>query len=103
MPLVDPNAVCFLKRLTSLTSLNSEQYRLHFSDGTTYDADVVIGADGIKSTVRNAVVGPDEGLLAFSNRYIYRDRVSIEALKALGVKGDVYSRLQAWVGNGKVS
>lgn len=103
MPLIDSNIVSFMKRLTSITSLESDQYRLNFSDGTTYDADVVVGADGIKSTVRNAVVGPDEGRLAFSNRYIYRDRVSIAELKALGVQGDVYTRLQAWLGFGKVS
>ncbi len=33
-------------------------------DGTTYNADLVIGADGIRSTVRNAVVdprGPQQG------------------------------------------
>jgi len=102
-PLIDPNIVSFLKRLVSITHLPSGQYRLNFSDDTTYDADVVIGADGIKSTVRNSVVGTDQIRVAFSNRYIYRDRVSIEALKALGAKGNFYTRLQAWLGFGKVS
>lgn len=102
--LIDPKHVSFLKRLTAITSLESGQYRLTFSDNSTYDADVVIGADGIKSTVRNAVLGrPDEDRVAFSNRYIYRDRISIETLKGLGVEGDVFTRLQAWAGLGKVN
>lgn len=32
-------------------------YRIHFSDGTTHEANLVIGADGIKSVARDAVLG----------------------------------------------
>lgn len=33
---------------------------LHFSDGSTYEADVLIGADGINSVVREQLWGPSE-------------------------------------------
>ena len=32
-------------------------HRLHFSDGTVVEADVVVGADGVHSTVRSAIFG----------------------------------------------
>ncbi|MEV0567217.1 FAD-dependent monooxygenase [Dactylosporangium sp. NPDC050588] len=35
-----------------------------FADGTTTTADVVIGADGVRSTVRQHVAGPDEAVFA---------------------------------------
>ncbi|HKI96566.1 MAG TPA: FAD-dependent monooxygenase [Gemmatimonadales bacterium] len=36
-----------------------ERVIAHFTDGSTDDGDVLIGADGIHSTVRRAVVGPE--------------------------------------------
>ncbi|KZW00703.1 FAD/NAD(P)-binding domain-containing protein [Exidia glandulosa HHB12029] len=32
-------------------------YRIHFHDGTTHEANLVIGADGIRSVVRDSVLG----------------------------------------------
>lgn len=32
-------------------------YRVHFHDGTTHEANLVIGADGIRSVVRESVLG----------------------------------------------
>lgn len=47
----------FDKRLTTYTEVigddgRIDHYVLHFADGTTAEADVIIGADGIKSRVR---------------------------------------------------
>ena len=60
-----------------------------FADHTTYEADLVIGADGIKSVLRNAVVS--DGHLVFSNTYAYRGLIPIDALKFAGLKADVQS------------
>jgi 2-polyprenyl-6-methoxyphenol hydroxylase-like FAD-dependent oxidoreductase len=42
---------------------------LHFADGSTQRADLIVGADGIRSTVREALVGDgeprDSGIVAF--------------------------------------
>ncbi|KJA25002.1 hypothetical protein HYPSUDRAFT_38372 [Hypholoma sublateritium FD-334 SS-4] len=99
LPLVDPNNVFFNKRVTTTSLLPSGQHRIFFSDGTTYDADVIVGADGIKSTVRSSVVesGP-EGRIGFSNTYAYRGVMPVDALKAAGVKVAVEARPLLWIG-----
>jgi salicylate hydroxylase len=74
---------------------------LHFADNTTYEADLVIGADGIRSTTRNAVVGG--GHLSFSNTYAYRGLIPIDTLKTAGLKTEVEYRPHCWVGLGSVS
>jgi salicylate hydroxylase/6-hydroxynicotinate 3-monooxygenase len=44
--------------------------RLSFSDGTTADADAVIGADGVHSTVRTALLGAERP--TYTGRVAYR-------------------------------
>ncbi|KJA25142.1 hypothetical protein HYPSUDRAFT_200039 [Hypholoma sublateritium FD-334 SS-4] len=105
VPLIDPDTVSFSKHLTSITQLESGQYCLAFADGTTHNADLVIGADGIRSIVRDAVVDvadPNKDRLVFANRYIYRGMISVEALKAVGVTQDISSQPLAWLGFGKM-
>ncbi|MET7418458.1 FAD-dependent monooxygenase [Dactylosporangium sp. NPDC005555] len=41
-----------------------DEVGLTFADGTSVHADVVIGADGVRSTVRQHVAGPDEAVFA---------------------------------------
>lgn len=43
----------FNKRCISVTpsTVNASRTVLHFTDGTTHETDVVIGADGIKSVI----------------------------------------------------
>ena len=47
------------KRIENLIEKPSGAYTLSFQDGTTTEADAVIGADGIKSTVRQILLGKD--------------------------------------------
>ncbi|MEV6925309.1 FAD-dependent monooxygenase [Dactylosporangium sp. NPDC051485] len=46
---------------TTVSSIDQDAHRVRIglSDGTTEDADVLIGADGVHSTTRTAVFGPD--------------------------------------------
>ena len=61
------------QRCTGLDSVggdgDGERHRLHFDDGSTAVADVVVGADGIHSMVRAALTEPApatySGLCAF--------------------------------------
>jgi salicylate hydroxylase len=50
-------------------ALRSGRPRLSFADGSTVDADIVIGADGMHSVVRASITGPsplqDSGMCAF--------------------------------------
>lgn len=54
---LEPDTVIFGKRLQTIEN-QQERPRLTFSDGDTVDVDLVIGADGINSKVRDWVVGP---------------------------------------------
>lgn len=87
---VPPNITHFNKRCTSISTSITGRPVVTFTDGTTYEADIVIGADGIKSVVRGAVVGDAPGKqAAFSNTVAYRGLVPIATLKAAGVKTDL--------------
>lgn len=55
--------------------------RLDFADGTSADADFVIGADGIHSRVRESLFGADE--LRFTGRVAYRGVVRADRCERL--------------------
>ena len=63
---MDPQRTHFNKRCTSVTHspANPERLLVHFQDGTTHETDIVLGADGIKSVVRDFVTGAGTGTLA---------------------------------------
>jgi len=99
---VDPKTAHFNKRCTSVESSpeNPSRSIIHFADGTSYEADVVIGADGIKSVVRNTVTGDERNRVAFSNTVCYRGLIPMEAVKTAEVKHD-FRRPVCFVGRGK--
>lgn len=55
---VEPGAIALGKRLVDLTE-RSGGMLLSFEDGSTAGADIVIGADGINSRVREILLGPE--------------------------------------------
>lgn len=78
---------------------------IHFEDGTTYEADVVLGADGVKSAVRRAVVGEDapQPTVAYGNTYCYRGLVPTNKLVSAGVKTELTKRPVCFLGKDKVN
>jgi len=100
MPLLDSHVTKFNKRCVSVGHTPSGRQVMHFADKTTYEADLVIGADGIKSITRNAVVSDNR--LGFSNTYAYRGLIPMDVLKLAGVNIEVQSRPHCWVGPGNV-
>ncbi|KAI6047846.1 hypothetical protein EDC04DRAFT_2620157 [Pisolithus marmoratus] len=50
--LLDPAVIHFNKRCTYVSQENSPRPVMHFKDGTSFEADIVIGTDGIKSLLR---------------------------------------------------
>lgn len=56
---VSPGTIRFGKRLTGLEE-NEAFVRMAFEDGTAADAEVVIGADGVNSMVREVLLGPEQ-------------------------------------------
>jgi salicylate hydroxylase len=65
---------------------------LSFADGGTADADIVIGADGIRSAVRESLFGPDAP--RFTGHIVWRGLVPTSALP----KGFIEPDMTAWLG-----
>lgn len=103
---IDPKYAHHNKRCINISStqLNPSRSVLHFSDGTSAEADVVLICSGIKSPVRGVVTGKNPmECVSFSNTICYRALVPAEQAKAGGVKTDFADRLTCFVGQDKVS
>jgi salicylate hydroxylase len=81
------------KRCTGVTQ-TAGAATAHFEDGTAVTADLIVGADGIHSTVRTALFGPEKP--RFSGHVAYRGLAPVERLAHLGLE-----RVgTAWLGPG---
>ncbi|QEU96805.1 FAD-dependent oxidoreductase [Streptomyces kanamyceticus] len=58
---LEPGTVRWDHKLTRVEPLGDGTHRLHFADGTTVDADLVVGADGAWSRVRRQLSGATPG------------------------------------------
>lgn len=78
----------FGKRLDDITTKSDGKLVLKFLDGTTSEADVVVGCDGIKSRVRQLIVGTDHpsAYPTYTHKYAYRGLVPMD--KAVEVVGE---------------
>jgi salicylate hydroxylase len=79
-----PDGVLHLDhRCVGLTQ-HPDRVEVQFQNGATADADVVVGADGIHSTVRKAIIGPESP--RFSGHVAYRGLVPAERMAHLAVE-----------------
>ena len=88
--LVEPHRAHFGKRVVEIReSGDHDPIALRFGDGTTAEADVVIGADGIHSVVRQHILGADHPAAHafFTGAIAYRATVPIDRAKT--TLGDV--------------
>jgi salicylate hydroxylase len=77
----------FGKRLQSINEDRNGRLVMRFDDGTVAEADAIIGCDGIKSRVRQAIVGADHPSAqpVYTHKYAYRGLVPMEdACAAVG-------------------
>ncbi|KAL4940838.1 hypothetical protein BDV06DRAFT_230098 [Aspergillus oleicola] len=77
----------FKKHLENIEEQPNGKLLLSFADGAKDEADVVIGCDGIKSRVRQILVGEDHPSArpVFTQKYAYRGLVPMEkAIDAIG-------------------
>ncbi|KAF7794420.1 hypothetical protein EIP86_005554 [Pleurotus ostreatoroseus] len=89
---IDPQLVHFHKRCTEVVQSGSK-VTIKFADGSDATADVVLGADGVKSAVRGAVLGKDaNSVLSFSNTVCYRALIPTELAQKSGVTRDYRKR-----------
>lgn len=85
-----PSPLCTFhpcKRLTSLTQSDDDGVvTLYFADDSTATADVVIGADGVRSAVRANMLSKEEQVEpTWSGVIAYRASITREQLKVNGV------------------
>lgn len=89
----------FGKRVVSVDDQGEHGVTLSFADGTTAEADAVIGCDGVKSQVRKSLLGPEHPATyaTFSGKYVYRELVPMD--KAVEKLGDEMARnAQQYIG-----
>jgi len=85
------------------TTSNGVGASVRLVDGSTVDADVVIGADGIHSAVRSAVVGPQPSRFSGGVAYralVPRDRLPDEPLEVTNRMGPGGHVVSYFVGRG---
>ena len=108
---VPPARTHFHKRCTHLTvpdddgATSTSAITLHFADGSAATADVVLGADGIKSAVRRHTTDTHgtavDPYLKFSKTVCYRALVPAAFAAAAGVALDFADRPVCFVGENK--
>jgi len=81
-------------RLTGFAD-HGDRVSLAFENGETAEVDVLVGADGIHSTVREQLLGPESP--HFTGCVAYRGLVPAERLAALGLPVEA----QVWMGPGR--
>lgn len=78
----------FGKRLTAVSRDDARgKTTLNFADGSSVEADAVIGCDGIRSICREIVLGKDNPLIrpVFTGKHAYRGLIPMDkAVEALG-------------------
>ncbi|KIY46934.1 salicylate hydroxylase [Fistulina hepatica ATCC 64428] len=96
-PLLPKESVHFNKRCVQIESIDGRRYVLHFADGTSHEADVVIGADGIKSVTREFVTErSNKENTIFTNTVAYRGLAPLEDLEKDGLRTDVTTSIGIW-------
>ena len=85
---VTPGTIEFGKRLTEVEDLGNV-VKLSFADGTIEEADIVIGADGINSKIRDTLLGPE--LPAYTQYVAHRAVFPVS-----GIKGNTHDQCCKW-------
>ncbi|KAH6609744.1 hypothetical protein Trco_003090 [Trichoderma cornu-damae] len=99
--LIPQDRIQFGKRLESIVDRgNDAKMLLRFYDGTTAEADAVIGCDGIKSRVRQIVLGPENpaAFPHYTHLAAYRGLVPMD--KATAALGRLSKEAVMYVGQG---
>ncbi|CAI7670059.1 unnamed protein product [Penicillium bialowiezense] len=86
--LLPDGCVTFQKDLIKITEANENGMAvLHFADGSTSNADVVLGCDGLRSRVRGHVLGVDHPAVcpSYTHKFAFRGVVPMDdAVEAIG-------------------
>ncbi|KAL4070731.1 hypothetical protein J3A83DRAFT_4094105 [Scleroderma citrinum] len=98
--LLDTALIHFNKRCTLVSQENGSRPVIHFRDGTTFETDVVIGTDGLKSAVRQAVTGRNQGVV-FTKVVTYRTLLPFSDVGRVGIRTNLADDPHCFVGTDK--
>jgi salicylate hydroxylase len=89
---VPKECASFGKHVQGLTQLDNGRMQMRFKDGSTAEADAVIGCDGVKSQIRILLLGEKNAAARaqFTGKYAYRGLIPMD--KAVGLLGDELAR-----------
>lgn len=93
---IAPGVIHLGHRLTDIEPISADTTRLHWANGTSTDANLVVGADGIRSSVRSWMFGGIDYTM-FSKTSGFRGVVPLADLELLPDP----TATQFWVGDGK--
>ncbi|KAH7239969.1 uncharacterized protein BKA55DRAFT_649846 [Fusarium redolens] len=102
LKLLPSGVVHFKKQLQRVEEGSSGEIRLVFQDGAIEEADAVVGCDGIKSKVREILVGPDHpsSKCSYTYKYAYRGMIPMQqAIEVLGEERALNATI--WMGKDK--
>ncbi len=94
------------KRFTTVTQSVAQpgQQAVHFTDGTSTEADVVLLASGIRGAGRDLVTGHDPKKdVAYANVEYYRALAPSGPAKQAGLKTDIMKHVCFFTGKNKVT
>ncbi|KAF5692406.1 salicylate 1-monooxygenase [Fusarium denticulatum] len=102
LKLLPSDVVRFDKQLQAMEESDTGGVRLVFRDGTVEEADAVVGCDGIKSKVRDILVGADHpsSKCSYTHKYAYRGMIPVpQAVEVLGEERALNATM--WLGKDK--
>ncbi|KAI1327713.1 hypothetical protein F5Y16DRAFT_184249 [Xylariaceae sp. FL0255] len=93
------------KKLIKVDHNTGGSIMLHFQDGSSHDCDILIGADGIRSTVRKLILGEDDPATSPTNSGMWcvmtlQPYVEIQKLLGESLVNSKEAYEYSWVGNG---
>jgi salicylate hydroxylase len=91
------------KRVVGIDDSDAGPVAIHFEDGTLFEADAVIGADGVRGFVRAHVLGSDHPAVQAKRAGFWDARSLIPIQKARELLGETYfevNRQYGWIGDG---
>jgi len=87
-----PEGVAEFGKRVAEVERKGDKMVLKFADGTTAEADAVVGCDGVKSRTREILLGVDHPMTrpTFTGKYAYRGLIPMD--KAAAAIGDEFAR-----------
>ncbi|KAF5655272.1 salicylate hydroxylase [Fusarium circinatum] len=102
LKLLPRDVVHFNRQLQAIEKDSSGGIRLIFRNGTVEETDAVVGCDGIKSKVREILVGADHtsSKCSYTHKYAYRGMIPMpQAVEVLGEERALNATM--WLGKDK--